>query len=193
MRSYCYNIEDLSEELYLELFSLLDQKTKKHIQKISSYKDRKRSLVSHFLMVLAACEETGKDLREIMVKRGPSGKPYIKDFPVFVNTSHSGNRVVCVSDTKPVGVDIEQIRPLSKEILRFFDKKEVSKINEVYGSHYFDDEKNIIKLWTKKEAYIKLKDLPFSSIRSLDLSKIETERFETIEKDGYVITICSTI
>lgn len=82
------------------------------------------------------------------------GKPYIQDVSNFhFNISHSGNWVVCATDNKPIGLDIELIKPINLEVAkRFFTAEEYEYIinqppdNQL--SCFYD-------FWTLKEAYIK--------------------------------------
>lgn len=84
------------------------------------------------------------------------GKPDFADGSWHFNLSHSGEYVCLVVDEKPVGVDIQQIRPLKNYHVaeRFFAERELAKIeacaNEAEKVECFYD------IWVKKESYAKL-------------------------------------
>lgn len=82
------------------------------------------------------------------------GKPYIYGVENFhYNLSHSGNWVVCAIDQKPVGVDIEKIKPFAPDIARYYFSAEeflyMSQAPETVKLGLF------YELWTFKESYIK--------------------------------------
>ncbi len=83
------------------------------------------------------------------------GKPFLVGAGDFhFNLSHSGEWVVCVIDSAPVGIDIEMIRPVEQDIARgFFSPVEYGDLmakSEAERLHYF------FSLWTLKESYIKV-------------------------------------
>ena len=98
-------------------------------------------------LICDAAEEYG--IREPRVLRDERGKPYLDGESVFLSVSHSGRYFVCVLDSVPVGIDIQQERKLKKEIAhRYFTDRENRWIREHGESGFF-------KLWTRKEAYCK--------------------------------------
>ena len=78
------------------------------------------------------------------------GKPYLRDYPgVQFNLSHSGRYGVCALSAFPVGVDVELIRPLRREVARrFFTPAEAAWLDARPEAEFF-------RLWTRKESYIK--------------------------------------
>lgn len=84
------------------------------------------------------------------------GKPDFADANWHFNLSHSGKYVCLVIDKYPVGVDIQQMRPLKNYHLaeRFFAERELAKIeacaDEAEKVECFYD------IWVKKESYAKL-------------------------------------
>lgn len=81
---------------------------------------------------------------------GHNGKPYIaNDQDRYFSISHSGRYVVCaVADTE-VGVDVEVLSsPRPAVIRRCFTPEEQDWID--------NDSDRFIRLWTMKEAYMKL-------------------------------------
>jgi phosphopantetheine--protein transferase-like protein len=93
------------------------------------------------------------------IEKKGNGKPYLKGAPqgVDLNISHSGNLLcIALSDDGEVGVDIERHRqtsPILGIARRFFSEKEGDYLIEQAPS---EREKNFFRLWTLKEAMIKL-------------------------------------
>lgn len=88
---------------------------------------------------------------------GSKGKPALAEAnAIDFNLSHSGTlAVVAITTNCPIGVDIEEIRPVSdmQEIAkRFFCPEEA---NEVLSLPLDERERAFFCCWTRKEAYIK--------------------------------------
>lgn len=95
------------------------------------------------------------------------GKPYLKHFPgVQFNLSHSGPYGVCALSDTPVGVDVELIRPLVRDVAkRFFTETEQAWLSRRPPEEFF-------RLWTRKESFTKALGkgltLPLDSFSVLD-------------------------
>ena len=95
----------------------------------------------------------GSSPEEIQLLRGPSGKPYLVDSPLQFNLSHSKDWLAILFGWhSPVGIDIEQIRPLPgaeqiiEECLSEREKSYVRGANHL--SRFWET-------WNRKEACLK--------------------------------------
>lgn len=81
---------------------------------------------------------------------GENGKPYLKDrTDLYFSLSHSDKYAVCAVADCEVGIDIEPISPARPAVLRrCFTEEEQRWIGE--------DAARFTRLWTMKEAYMKL-------------------------------------
>lgn len=81
------------------------------------------------------------------------GKPYLPDYPyAHFNISHSEQYVACAVCSQPVGIDIQVIRPYCPGVAR-----RVCVSGELHQIETnADPAAEFIKLWTKKEAYLKM-------------------------------------
>ena len=70
-----------------------------------------------------------------------NNKPISKK--TYFNISHSKEYVALAIASKPVGVDVEQIRPYRKELIDFFSNESIN------------DEESFFRVWTMKEAILK--------------------------------------
>lgn len=85
----------------------------------------------------------GEDIKTLKLTEEPQGKPYFEDRPdISFNLSHSGEYAVCAmrTDGKPIGVDIEEIRPIPARVK-----------NRYLGGYC--DETEAIRRWTRRESY----------------------------------------
>jgi 4'-phosphopantetheinyl transferase len=80
------------------------------------------------------------------------GKPFFSDIPeLHFSISHSGTRILCAIDSRPVGVDIELLTPRQPQLPRYsLTSEEYTKYLSLGGT--WDA---FYTLWTKKEAWSK--------------------------------------
>ena len=82
---------------------------------------------------------------------GPSGKPCLRGLPdVHFNISHTKGLVACAMSQKPVGIDVERIKPYPKSVLRKMTERE-----RFYIQHAVNPDEAFMRVWTIKEAVIK--------------------------------------
>ncbi len=87
------------------------------------------------------------------ISYGPHGKPYLRDSPnVQFNISHSGQYVACAVADRPVGIDVQVIGAYRPDVA-----VRVCSDEELAGIGASDDPAfEFTKLWTRKEAYLKM-------------------------------------
>ena len=154
-------------------------------EKISRYrfdKDKLRSLAAGLLIRRV----TGGG--ELVY--GEHEKPYLADEALFFSVSHSGDIVAIASDTAEVGCDVEVI-PAEKRLKiadRFYHPNEREY---VYSSD--DKTRAFCRIWTRKEAYLKMTGEGISSdLTAFDTtSKPLTSQIYTKDMDGYSLSVCS--
>lgn len=90
----------------------------------------------------------------VPVIKGVHGKPQLKEYPhIFHNISHTTGLVVCAIGDAPMGIDVEEIRPFSENIIRkVMSEQEKEQFYKLKG-----EEQNafFFKIWTLKESYVK--------------------------------------
>ncbi len=162
-----------------------------------NYKNRKKSTKE-------LSEEAAKDFlikkghlidrnKEVLVEKTKEGKPYLKDFSVFLSISHTENLCLIALSKSPIGIDVEKVKSIDwmKISNRFFNKEE---------SNYLMDEcspNTFFRMWTEKEAYAKLLGIPLLRIigedvaadyKSRENKKLYIQRCQIGE--GYICTAC---
>ena len=117
------------------------------------------------------------------------GKPSIIGHPdIFFNLSHCKEAVVCVVSDKPVGVDVESIREYKESLVRYTMND--AEIREIESSE--NPAKTFIRLWTMKEATMKLIGTGISNEMKTVID-IERYHYTTIEKPHYTYTVCMCV
>ena len=88
---------------------------------------------------------------------GEHGKPFLKEYPgLYFSMSHAKSRAVCAIADNPVGVDIQDIRPLSASAAaKFLTDTESGQISA-------EDSTALCRAWSIKESYSKMTGKGFS-------------------------------
>ena len=80
------------------------------------------------------------------------GAPYIAGGPHF-SISHCKHGIAVVINNTPVGIDIEVVRPFKDDLMQ----KTMNSAEQQHIISSTHPNKEFIRLWTQKEAYLKLK------------------------------------
>lgn len=161
MKWYKYDIRDLTDEEYTYWYSLMTAEKQRRVDRFRFLDDKKRTVAGEMLARQAIAEWCSVTPESITFAIGEYGKPYAENLVVGFNISHSGDMVVCAVDDNPVGIDVEQIRPIDltvakrictdEELFYLFGHTPTKKdfgytANTTVLKRFFE-------LWTKKEAY----------------------------------------
>lgn len=115
--------------------------------------------------------------------RSPRGKPFFLGVPGrWLSLSHSGGYALCaLSDDGPVGVDIEVVRPHRPEVPGFaLTREEAACFDGTW--------EDFTRLWTLKESWCKMTDLPLYPPRKAAVPKDCPQR--SYEGAGWRAAIC---
>ncbi len=154
--SVCCVYLDVSELLDEKNFSLAYDKItlperKDKINRLTSLKDKTLSLGAG---ILTEFMFNTYSIYNYTIEYNANGKPLVqtKDGKKFCfNLSHSGNFIVIACANTHVGVDVEQNREVKDGLLqRVFTQREANYLLS-------KDKQEAIKLWVRKESYIKYK------------------------------------
>lgn len=150
------------------------------------------------LAIKALSEFTGRRKESIIIEKNYLGKPVLASGEAYFNISHSFERVVCAVSDKPVGVDIEKIRPFSRGVInRFFNDSESEYVERAKSED--EARKRFYELWTLKESYVKMTGEGLKGLKKISLTikngSVSSDtgcRFILNYKaEGYVIAVCN--
>lgn len=118
---------------------------------------RRRFIVAHAALRAILARYCGQPARALVFEAGPHGKPCLVDWPAIeFSLAHSnGHALIAVARERPVGVDIERIRPDIRALdlaRRFFSPAEAEALAEMAES---GRTQAFFLLWTCKEAFVK--------------------------------------
>jgi 4'-phosphopantetheinyl transferase len=102
-------------------------------------------------------EYLGQAPHEVAFSYNPFGKPELASkgqAPFHFNLSHSaGQALLAVSDRFALGVDIEEIRPMTENVAgHFFSPAECRELRALPGAEQMPA---FYRCWTRKEAFVK--------------------------------------
>ena len=117
---------------------------------------------------------------------GEDGKPFLSDYPhIHFNMSHCSQAAICALSPHPIGIDVERIRSYNESVARYTMNDE--EMRQILSSPHPDI--SFIKLWTMKEALLKLRG---TGIRK-NMKDVLTgeERFTTVVNTarGYIYSV----
>lgn len=113
--------------------------------------DRKLSVASYLLLIHALHKKFS--LSSPTIAYTDKGKPYLLDYPdIHFNISHCPLGCVCAVSDKPVGVDIQDMRPFSQDIAnRCCSTEELLRLRQSA-----DPAACFTQMWAMKESYLKM-------------------------------------
>ena len=137
------------------------------------------------LCLLNTAKKAGIDV--LNIKYSSHGKPYFEGNPLYFSVSHKGTKSVCVSYNKPIGIDIETIKPFNKNTAkRICTDSELEFIG--------NNEKHFATIWAIKEAYSKLDGRGISLglgniITNMENFTVQSAKFTLKQFDNYICAI----
>ena len=193
MKWYKYNINELTQAQYDEWYSLMSEQKRHRVDKLSFEKDKKLSVAADMLSKKAIADFCSVEPHSVVLTQKDSGKPFADELDVEFSVSHSGDIAVCAVSDKPLGIDIERIRPVDLKVAR----RVCSSVELQYIFGYTPKEQDFVfttdsailirffEIWTSKEAYVKFKGTGIRDIKA-DFDKAFVKRFYL---EDYIVSV----
>ena len=186
-RIYCnFNLLLQSHEIYQQFLSYLPYDRKQKTLRYRKETDRSNCVISYMLILYSAYRAFGIVNPEIAETK--YGKLYLVDYPeVHFNISHCSRGCVCAVSDYEIGVDIQDIRPISESVAEHCCcEAELQLLKES-----IDPTSAFVKMWTMKESYLKMKGRGITvDLRTVDTTKIQ-DKIKTFEINGCYISVAS--
>ena len=177
--------KDMKWEQAVLLADKVSQKRRERILRFRKDEDKLICTMTGFLIRKVISEKLGISFDKIDFEYNKYGKPHLKGFPDYhFSVSHSGNLIVFVESEKPVGIDTEKVTPMREGVMkRCFTENE---------KKYVKRDEDFFRIWTSKEAYVKMLGTGLSSsLKSFDVydENIMKLLCHTVY-ENYMITVC---
>ncbi len=146
--------EPFSEEIFRTLLTFVDTSKQERVKRFRHWEDAHRTLLADLLVRSILLEKTGQCNEVLTFICNEFGKPSLKGSSTFhFNVSHSGEWIAAGVDDHPVGVDVEEIRPIDFDVAkRFFSPEEYQTL---MGQSESEQLAYFYSIWTLKESFIK--------------------------------------
>ena len=187
-----YSVEELSDPaLFSYGMEILPWENRR--EKVLRFRfDRDRQLcLGAGLLAAFALRQAGAE--DLSLAYGEHEKPYLLNRKeLCFNLSHSGSVAVCAVSSSPVGVDVEKPRTPTPALLRHcFTENELR-----WFACQPDPDRAFIRLWTRKESYLKLLGTGLSlALNSFSVCPGEPGPdncfFSESETAGHLLCVCS--
>ena len=170
-----------------KLAKLLSQEEKSKVERFHFQRDRDRYILGRGLLRILLGHYLARDPQSLIFVYSDRGKPLLKGETLQFNISHSGDFIVYgVSRDRPIGVDIEQIRPLPDAVKlaeRFFCQAEWEKIKDLPS---FSTSRAFFTAWTRKEAFLKATGEGIAGLKDVEVSLLPDEPAQIYRIGGKV-------
>lgn len=82
----------------------------------------------------------------------PDGKPYFSGGKPAFSLSHAGKIAVCAFSASEIGIDVEKVAPVDRELLSVLRPEERAYLRQIPEK---DQAMEFYRLWTQKESLVK--------------------------------------
>lgn len=179
MKIYALKFLDIGEDELDNLCLLISPDKLDKIKHFRNKQDKIRTLIGEILLRTILIEQVGLENKHLIFEQNQYGKPYLRNYPfINFNLSHSGDFVVCATDVKPLGIDIEEVKDLEYVNIaqNFFTE---SELNYIFKQSLDTQLSKFYELWTLKESYVKCRGQGLAT--QLQSFSIEIDQAENIE------------
>lgn len=181
------DIRRITEEEFESWYAMADEKRRQKCDACRVPEDRLCSIAGDHLARILLAQLCSVDPASIRFERTEDGKPYALGLGAHFNVSHSGHFVVCGVSDKPVGIDIEQMRPVREKLVKkVCTDAELSWYQEAESTE--EATRRFFQIWTSKEAYFKWAGTGITDLKAFDtLDHIRSGG--TFELEGHMVSI----
>ena len=153
------------------------------------YEHGQRTCVLAYLLLRKALLQEFGITEKPLFDYGEHGKPVLTGHPdIPFNLSHCREAVVCAVGDRPIGVDVESVGRFKESLVRYtMNDDEQAQIAAAERP-----EVAFIRLWTMKEARLKLTGEGITNDLKTALADSHRYRFTTVERldRNYIYTVC---
>lgn len=161
-------IADLSEEAYRRCLEGMPPSRRAQVERLHFPDDRRRTVAGECLARRMIARYCGLPPAEILFARTDKNKPFAVGLPVHFSVSHSGAWALCALSNRPVGADIEKIRPVRPALIRrVCTPDELAFVHDAADSG--EAERRFFRVWTGKEAFFKREGTGITSLQSISV------------------------
>lgn len=165
----------IQDETFKFLLRFVQEEKRERVLRQRIKQNADHMLIGDILAKAALKSSFGIEISKQRIGYGKFGKPYLLDYPnIHFNISHSGEYVVCAVCDVPIGVDIQKIMAYNPNIARKICSDE--ELNIIKNSN--DVQSEFIRVFTQKEAYLKMKGFGIYKISKANTSRKNIDSYK---------------
>lgn len=167
------------------LFARVGAEKQALLSRMPAGEARQGRLLAALLARRLCGERLGASPASLQMAVAPGGKPFLADYPALhFNLSHTPGGVLCGLSSRPVGVDIERLRP-------FPDRVEERCFTLAERAWAGEDPVRRLTVWTRKEAAAKWTGAGLAALRQADTCAGEwADRLFSGQTGAFVWSVC---
>jgi 4'-phosphopantetheinyl transferase len=181
---WAWALESAGIDLSVHL-EILDQQEWERMQRFHFAPDRVRYAVAHANLRRILGTYLNQPAERVRFYANRFGKPELTDndplSPLNFSLTHSRTiAVLAVANGRPVGVDVEDVRPIEPAVAdTHFSAKECSHLSRLQGDAWLS---GFYRCWTRKEAILKAEGIGLlRALDSFDVSLLADQPAELLE------------
>ena len=142
-----------------------------------------------YVILCELLREWGSDIQQPVFDYNEYGAPSIQGGPYF-SISHCKEGIAVAVDSQPIGIDIESVRPFKEALMH----KTMNPAEQAAILSSDDPDWAFTRLWTQKEAVLKMQATGIISDLHEVLSAAPNTRFTSLDNANhrYVLTIAQS-
>lgn len=193
------NSPEFTQELYEKAYNAMAQERKEKADRYRNPEDKRLCVFADMLVRELLKEHFS--IENPVFSKDENGKPVLQNKEAHFSISHSKSFVACAVDSKPVGIDIEELRPIPAQLIKRVCTCEEKEFINSNGEALSPSEvKKFLQVWTAKEAYLKYtgKGLGggLQSVSTVENREIKRELssgvfLKSIQDEEYILSIVS--
>ena len=184
-----YNLYIDENPLGIDLDAALDLMSEQRREKVMAFKHeqgRKLSASAYMLLCKALNDVYGIAEKPVF-EYSEHGKPSIVGHPeIHFNLSHCRSVAACVVSSRPVGIDVEDVREFKDSLARYVLNDEEYAMVSASSQPALE----FIRLWTMKESYLKLTGDGITRDLKTVLTDTVPCHFDTKYLQSSLLTVC---
>ncbi len=157
-------LTDFSNNEYQTAYAALSPSRRAHVDRFGTEHRRRQSLAGEILAKRLLVDYTGIAPENIALHVDAAGKPFVEIDDLFLSIAHRGDIVVCAVDKTPIGIDVEDIKPIDLKLVKrvctpqeaIFVFGHVPTDTDLTYTERVDILTRFYEIWTAKEAYVKM-------------------------------------
>lgn len=183
----CTNLNPYDEATIEDLLKGFDADYVAHVQEMKHLQGQKERTIAYKLLV-ECLQESGLYSEMPHICYSEKGQPFLSNYPsLFLSISHCKVAVAVAVSDRPIGIDVESVRSYKPGLVdRSFSTLEKQEI-ELSPNR----DLSFTRLWTRKEAYLKLIGTGITGFDNLQSIPPSTANIETRQlSNGAILSIC---